>query len=92
MDALKEKIVTKAKEFRLLSYDLSKHNEKFQELNEVNDKAIKEGKDVLPLNYAQFMQEYEPAVKDFGKSQKTLTDFFSLIDELIVKEGGTLPE
>ena len=92
MDDLKGKIVVKAKEFRLDSYHLSKHNEKFKELNDMNEKASKEGKDVLPLNYAQFMQEYEPAVKDFKASEKSLTELFGFIDELIVAEGGSLPE
>ena len=92
MDSLKEKIVITAKEFRLFSYNLSKHNQKFQELNDMNEKESKEGKDVLPLNYAQFMQEYEPAVKDFKASEKSLTELFGLIDELTVSEGGSLPE
>ena len=92
MDTLKEKIVAKAKEFRDASYEVGKHSEKFQELNSVNEKALKEGKDVLPLNFAQFMQEYEPAVKDFKASEESLAELFGLIDELTVSEGGSLPE
>ena len=92
MDSLKEKIVVKAKEFRDASLSISKHNEKFLKLKQVNDIKIQEGEETIPLSYTDFMQNHQPCLDDYNRIEVTTKSLFELVDELTVIEGGSSPE
>lgn len=83
MDSLKEKIVVKAKEFRLNSFNTEKNNPKFVELLRMS-KDKSEGVDVSSI--------IKDSAKDLQLSQVILLELFELIDELIVRDGGSLPK
>jgi len=89
MDDLKEKIVSKAKEFRDASLSVSKHNEKFLELKQANDIEIQEGKETTPLTYGDFMQNNQPCLDDYNKIEIITKSLFELVDELTVIQGGS---
>ena len=82
MDDLKEKIVAKAKEFRLDSFATQKNNPKIKELLSMSESEIR-NVDV---------SEYFSATDTMEASQGIIRSLFELIDELIVRDGGSLPE
>lgn len=82
MDDLKEKIVTKAKEFRLNSFAIQKNNPKIKELLSMSESEIR-NVDV---------SEYFSSSDTMEASQGIIQSLFELIDELIVRDGGSLPE
>lgn len=92
MDALKEKIVTKAKEFRDASLSIGRHNKKFLELKQSNDRKIQEGKETTPLSYTDFMQNDQSCLDDYNRIEDATKSLFELVDELTVIEGGSSPE
>ena len=83
MDSLKERIVSKAKEFRLDSFATQKNNPKLKELLSMSESEIKK------VDIASIM---ENSPTDIQSSQDIVIELFQLIDELIVSEGGSLPE
>ena len=83
MDDLKEKVVVKAKEFRLNSFNTEKNNPKFIQLLGMSKGEV-EGIDVSSI--------IKDSAKDLQLSQVILLELFELIDELIVRDGGSLPE
>ena len=82
MDDLKEKIVAKAKEFRLDSFATQKNNPKIKEHLSMSESEIR-NVDV---------SEYFSASDTVEASQGIVQALFELIDELIVRDGGSLPE
>tara|TARA_R110001583_G_scaffold2061_3_gene15183 strand:- start:3737 stop:3988 length:252 start_codon:yes stop_codon:yes gene_type:complete len=83
MDSLKERIVSKAKELRLDSFATQKNNPKLKELLSMSESEIKK------VDIASIM---ENSPTDIQSSQDIVIELFQLIDELIVSEGGSLPE
>jgi len=83
MDSLKDKIVVKAKEFRLDAFATQKNNPKLKELLSMSESEIKK------VDIASMMED---SSKDIESSQEIVVELFQLIDELIVSEGGSLPE
>jgi hypothetical protein len=83
MDDLKERIVVKAKEFRLDSFDTQKNSPKLKELFTMSESELRK------IDMSEFLNL---SSDNLGTSQGIIQDLFELIDELIVRDGGSLPE